>query len=378
MFVVISGGQNILRRVPWLTKNLEVIQKIFGLIMILTALGILFNYDRKLQTIILERVPNYSASLTKLENNALVTNQLIKAETKGPKAPELIAGGAWFNSQPLTLASLKGKVVLLDFWTYTCINCQRTLPYLKTWYEKYKDKGLVIIGIHAPEFEFEKSAINVQRAITDFGLTYPVMQDNDFATWRAFNNQYWPAKYLLDAKGNIRYTHFGEGDYDESEKMIQKLLIEAGSTDVPQDMLNPAYKVDTKTPETYLGYARLAGFASEQPLGLDRLTKYSAPQFLGRNSFAFEGDWLVTKEYANPQANTKLYFKFEAKDVFLVMRPKTGSAKLQVYLDDNLVKEVVVDADRLYDLIKLPSRGEHVLRLEFKDANIEVFAFTFG
>src|SRR3990167_7742555 len=247
MFLIMLGGQNALRRVPWLLSNTARIQKLFGVLMILVAIGIYFNVDRRFQTYILNAFPKYGIGLTKFEDNELIRNQLDKKagtevkkedmgkplfdliEPKGVKAPEIIPGGVWFNSEPLTLEKLRGKVVIIDFWTYSCINCQRTLPYLRDWNKKYKDKGLVIIGVHAPEFEFEKSEKNVADAIKDFKLTYPIVQDNEFETWRAYNNRYWPAKYFIDKEGYIRYSHFGEGAYDESEKVIQELLKETGA-----------------------------------------------------------------------------------------------------------------------------------------------------
>src|SRR3989344_4838691 len=261
MFLIMLGGQSALRRVPWLLANTGKIQKAFGVLMIITAIGIYFNVDRRFQTYILETFPQYGTGLTKFEDNEMIKKQLekkkgteMKNEDKGVKAPEIIPGGVWFNSDPLTLSNLRGKVVIVDFWTYSCINCQRTFPYLRKWYETYKDKGLVIIGVHSPEFEFEKSEKNLTQAIKDFKLPYPIVQDNDFATWRAYNNRYWPAKYIIDKGGYIRYTHFGEGAYDETEKVIQDLLKETGAKDVSLQINNPTYQTNAKTPEIYFGF----------------------------------------------------------------------------------------------------------------------------
>ena len=382
MFLIMLGGQNALRRVPWLLSNLGLIQKLFGVLMILTAIGIYFNIDRRFQTFVLNTFPQYGTGLTQFEDNEVVRNQLdkksgseVKKEDKGkpmfdltlPKgmqASEIIPGGVWFNSEPLTLEQLKGKVVIIDFWTYSCINCQRTLPYLRGWNEKYKDKGLVIIGVHAPEFEFEKSEKNLAQAIKDFKLTYPIVQDNNFTTWRAYNNRYWPAKYFIDREGYIRYSHFGEGAYDESEKVIQELLVEAGAVDVSSQINNPIYKIQAKTHEIYLGSAR-------NPF---------------KSGFTLEGDWQVREEYANPKQRSTLTLNFESKEVFLVMRTKGAPTKVKVYLDDkmqnfgedNINGVVTVDRDRLYKLINLAIPGKHVLRLEFEDNNAELFAFTFG
>ncbi len=404
MFLIMLGGQNALRRVPWLLANLGNIQKLFGVLMILTAIGIFFNVDRKFQTFVLNTFPQYGAGLTQLEDNEAIRNALDKKsgnemkkedmgkpmfdllDPKGTKAPELIPGGAWFNSDPLTLTALKGKVVIIDFWTYSCINCQRTLPYLREWNEKYKDKGLVIIGVHAPEFEFEKSEKNVAQAIKDFQLTYPVVQDNDFATWRAYNNRYWPAKYIIDKEGYIRYHHFGEGAYDETEKVIQELLKEAGANDVSSEINNPSYQINSKTPEIYLGYSRIDHFASPEQIKQNTLSTYTSPVNLGNNQVAYEGNWNVMDEYANPQKDAKLHLNFESKEVFLVMRTKGTPAKVKVFVDDklqyfgvdNVDGTVTVDKDTLYKLINLPNPGRHILRLEFEDNNAEIFAFTFG
>lgn len=406
MFAIMIGGQNLLRRVPWLLKNTGMIQKAFGVIMILTAFAIFNNYDRAFQTYILNTFPQYGTGLTKLEDTKSVNEQLQKLRNsdkplqedmngkpmfdllpKGTKAPALIPGGVWFNSPPLTLAELKGKVVIIDFWTYSCINCQRTLPYLKKWYKEYKDKGLVIIGVHSPEFAFEKEASNVEKAIKDFGITYPVMQDNDFATWKAYDNHYWPAKFIIDKDGYIRYTHFGEGDYDETERVIQELLKEAGAKDVSNKIQNDQYQIYANTPETYLGYDRTAGLASPEGIAPGQTMTFTAPRNLPDNRFAYTGEWTIMDQYAQPQKGATLSYNFSAKEVYLVMRPKgTKPAKVSVTLDgkkqdlgaDVQNGIVTVDADRLYKLIMLPTPGKHILKLRFEDGNAEVYAFTFG
>lgn len=408
MFLIMIGGQNILRRVPWLLANSANIQKAFGILMIITALGILTNVDRKFQTFILEKFPQYGVGLTKFEDIKPVREQLeklggkeIKDEDigkpmfdllrpKGTKAPEIIPGGVWFNlpagRQGLTLSELKGKVVIIDFWTYSCINCQRTFPYLRQWWDKYKDKGLVIIGVHSPEFEFEKNEKNVAKAIADFKLTYPIVQDNNFETWRAYNNRYWPAKYFIDKEGYIRFTHFGEGAYDESERVIQELLKETGAKDITYNISNPSYQIYAETPEIYLGYGRIDNFASSESIVPNKVFSYTPPSTLPENNVSFEGKWVVMEEYANPQKGAKLYLNFEAKEVFLVMRTSGTPAKVKVYIDDkmqdfgedNIDGEVTVDADRLYKLINLPTPARHILRLEFEDSNAQLFAFTFG
>lgn len=411
MFFIMVAGQTALRKAPWLLRNSGLIQKIFGVLMILTAAAIFFNLDRKFQTVVLNTFPNYGSGLTKFEDIPLIQNALdslnggsldkdslgkpmfdMTDKKNGPPAPELIPGGKWFNSEPLTIKDLKGKVVIVDFWTYSCINCQRTFPYLKTWTAKYADKGLVIIGVHSPEFEFEKSEKNLEKAIKDFGITYPVMQDNDFATWKAYKNRYWPAKYILDKDGQIRYTHFGEGAYDETEKVIQELLAETGSDVSGTEISNPVYDNYAKTPELYFGYGRMDGLRSPERVVTNGSGIYTAPDEIPANKFAFTGGWDVMQEYSSPARRSELILNFESKEVFLVMRPRDGvtPGKVRVYLDDKLVSEtgsegesvinseVTVDADTLYKLIKLPEPGKHILRLEFLDANTEIYAFTFG
>lgn len=394
MFIIILGGRALLDKLPWLSKNSAKIQKAFGVLMIIVAVAIYFNFDRSFQNYVLEKFPRYGTGLTSIEDNSTVQKELGnlgETNTTGtgkpmdevmksyPFAPELISGGEWFNSEPLQISKLRGKVILVDFWTYTCINCIRTLPYLRDWDKKYANDGLVIVGVHTPEFEFEKDAANVKKAVSDFELKYPIMQDNNYATWKAYNNHYWPAKYLIDKDGKIRYTHFGEGDYDVTEKKIQELLEETGA-EVNEDINTQTYSVDGKTPETYLGYQRMAGFYSPETIVLDKKSTYSFPTTLPQNRFAFSGEYLVTAEYSQPTSGSKLDYNFEAKDVFLVMRPKVDgqSGEVKVYLDGALQKTVTVDSDKLYDLVKLEVSEKHELLLEFLDNNVQIFAFTFG
>lgn len=421
MLAIVYGGRRLLNRVPWLLKNTAKIQKVFGVIMILTAIAIYFNFDRTFQAYILTKFPNYGTGLTKLEQKDVVENELnrldseINDEDMGKpmfdvisdmgSAPELIPGGIWLNTSAssvqdlpelakkgMALASLKGKVVLVDFWTYTCINCIRTLPYLKSWHEKYADDGLVIIGVHTPEFEFEKNADNVGKAVSDFGLKYPIMQDNNYSTWRAYNNHYWPAKYLINSQGKIVYTHFGEGDYDETESVIQKLLQESGKS-VNRIINNPTYQVTSRTPETYLGYSRMQNFATPYQVMPDKKYNYNSPELLSLNSFGFTGEWIIGSEYSQPSQGAYLLMEFEASEVFLVMRPlQNEQGRLKVYLDGKLLDDtasfgagedvqngqVIIDTDRLYKLVHTDAPGRHTLKLEFLDSNVETYAFTFG
>ena len=406
MLLIMKAGSTALKKVPWLVKNTSLIQKTFGVLMVMTAIGIYFNVDRRFQTYILEKFPNYGTGLIQLEENDQVKQELEKINSlplddfeKGQPmsdsmkeqkntAPELISGGEWFNSEPLKLSELRGKVVLIDFWTYSCINCQRTLPYIESWWEKYQDQGLVIIGVHSPEFEFEKDPNNVKEAIADFGLKYPVMQDNEFKTWRAYKNRYWPAKYLIDKDGVVRYTHFGEGDYDETEEMIQKLLEEAGSEVSSKEISNPGYKTYARTPELYLGAKRISNLVSPQRYKSGEATEFTIPGILPANGFAFDGSWTIDSEYAHPSKDSTLVLNFEAKEVFLVVRPldKEKTGLMKIYLDGEISSSgedveqgiVTVEKDTLYKLINLEKPGKHELKIEFQDDNLEIYAFTFG
>ncbi|MEN9327926.1 MAG: hypothetical protein RI947_734 [Candidatus Parcubacteria bacterium] len=394
MLAITYGGRTLLQKVPWLLKNTGTIQKLFGVLMILTALAIALNFDRTFQSYILEKFPQYGTGLTKLEENETVSKAL-KDLRSAPSdtsqtAPELIPGGEWFNSPPLTIASLRGKVVLVDFWTYTCINCVRTLPYIQSWHTKYASKGLVIIGVHTPEFAFEKKASNVRLAIADFKLTYPVMQDNNFDTWNAYSNQYWPAKYLIDKDGRIRYTHFGEGEYDKTEEIIKQLLNETGADVQNIPVSNQSYETYARTPELYLGNSRIQYLSSPENIIVDKKMQFTEPTALPANSFAYTGSWTVGEERAMPHKGAKLTLQFDAKNAYLVMRPLAASpGRIRVLLDGAVVTTanagvdvkngvVTIASDRLYTLINLPKAGKHTLILEFLDDNLELYAFTFG
>ncbi|MCL4364100.1 cytochrome c biogenesis protein DipZ [Patescibacteria group bacterium] len=391
MFFIMIAGQKLIKNNRWLLIHSGKIQQFFGILMIVTALLIYFNFDRKFQVYILDKFPSYGVGLTKIEDNQLVKSELANLKKNRddfvnnlkndlyPEAPEFISGGQWFNSSPLTMASLRGKVVLVDFWTYTCINCIRTLPYVENWYKKYRDKGFLVIGVHTPEFEFEKNPVNVAKAVSDFGLTYPIMQDNNYETWNAYNNQYWPADYLIDRSGRIRSTHFGEGDYDGTENEIQNLLREAGTLPKAMPIDNPSYTVDSSTPETYLGYSRMSGFSSNEPISHDDRFNYTNPKKLSLNKFSFSGYWFDSADNALPEVGSSLQYDYKAKNVFLVVGARNNQpGRIKIFLDGKFVKEITVNDYKLYDIIKLDKPGEHLLRLEFLDNNLELYAFTFG
>jgi cytochrome c biogenesis protein CcdA/thiol-disulfide isomerase/thioredoxin len=316
--------------------------------------------------------------------------------------PSLDGATSWLNSAPLTRDALRGKVVVIDFWTYSCINCLRSLPYVKDWYERYQNKGLVVIGVHTPEFAFEKDLGNVRRAVRDLGITYPVALDNDYAIWRGFDNQYWPAHYFVDARGRVRAHHFGEGDYDGSEGIIRQLLTENGVRVLPQvatagasatGVEAAADTTNERSPETYVGYEKAQHFVSPSGFAPDQSKAYSAPTHLNPNEWALTGAWLVGKESAALQlAPGTIVFRFQARDLHLVMGPGASGepVRFQVLLDGAIPAAnhgVDVDArgtgvireQRLYQLIRQPSSGaEHVFTIEFLDAGVRAYAFTFG
>ena len=315
--------------------------------------------------------------------------------------PPLTGAAAWLNTKPLTAESLRGKVVLVDFWTYSCINCLRTLPYVRAWAQKYQDHGLVVIGVHTPEFAFEKNLDNVRRAVRDLGITYPVAVDNDYAIWGAFYNNYWPADYFVDARGQIRAHEFGEGDYDKSERLIQTLLTQAGFQNVPTDLVSTrgngveaaSDEQDVKSPETYIGYQRAQNFAGAGGFAKDRSSSYSAPSAPQLNQWGLSGVWTVEDEKAVlGSAPGRIVFRFHARDLHLVLGPTADGkpVRFRVSLDGKPPGEnhgVDIDAtgagtvgsQRLYQLIRQSgSVQDRTFTIEFQDPGVQAFSFTFG
>jgi thiol-disulfide isomerase/thioredoxin len=300
------------------------------------------------------------------------------------RAPEIQGTQRWFNTpggRPLTLASLRGRVVLLDFWTYSCINCIRTLPALRAWDGRYRRDGLTIVGLHAPEFPFERDAGNVERAIARNDLRYPVAQDNDFATWRAYGNQYWPAKYLIDARGRVRYVHFGEGEYDTTERAIRALLAEAGHDRLGR---TASARVETPgavaTPESYLGSERAERFlnGSLTPGVHDFTLPSGAVAALPPSHLAYRGAWRIDPSHATAAGpGARLYLRFSAKRVFLVLGARGGARTVAVELDGRPRRHLTVTENRLYDVVKLARPGDHTLALTL-ERGTEAYAFTFG
>ncbi len=336
------------RRLTSRFTNTVLIQKVLAVLMLTVAAGMFLGYDRIIQVKLLEYVPTVKI-LDNLEKNIQIPNSKFNPDSQvGPFAPDFLGGTTWLNSEPLSLKSnLKNKVVLVDFWTYTCINCIRTLPHVESWQKKYGTKGFSVVGVHSPEFEIEKSTKNVQDAINRHKLTYPIVQDNEFKIWSSYDNHYWPAHYLIDKEGRIRYTHFGEGNYIETENQIRKLLGEDALTTFES-------KTERKllSPETYLGTTR---------------ADYS--------NFTLSGDFKKTPEYIESLShNSTLSMPWLGGKVILVLSTTTPK-KLKIK-NDSAEKTITIDSDREY-LLEETSYGNHQLELTF-ESGIKAYAFTFG
>jgi thiol-disulfide isomerase/thioredoxin len=308
---------------------------------------------------------------------------------------------AWLNSPPLAASDLRGKVVLVDFWTYTCINWRRTLPYIRAWNEKYRDQGLVVVGVHAPEFSFEKDLGNIRQAVKEMQIDYPIAVDSDHVIWRAFDNQYWPALYFIDAQGRVRYHQFGEGSYQQSEMIIQELLAENGAANLETGPVSvegsgleaAADWSSLRSPENYVGYGRAENFASPGGAVFDKPNVYDLPGRLGLNQWGLSGDWTIRQEWAGLNvAKGAIAYRFHARDLHLVMGPVAlGTAvRFRVLIDGRppgLAHGVDVDEQGdgkvteqwLYQLIRQPTPiADREFQIEFLDPGVEVFAFTFG
>ena len=313
--------------------------------------------------------------------------------------PAFTGATTWLNSAPLSPQQLRGKVVLVDFWTYTCINWQRTQPYVRAWAQKYKDDGLVVIGVHTPEFDFEMNVDNIRPALATFRVEYPVAVDSDYRIWQAFDNHYWPAVYIADANGNIRYHHFGEGEYERTEAVIQELLREAGFSgkgtgDVRVDARGSEVAADwanLKSPETYLGQAQAKGFVGTALVGKTRT--YAVPRSLSLNQWALAGNWTINPgAVVLDKANGRVAFRFHARDVHLVMGPATrgSTVRYRVLLDGQPPGNAhgtdidaqgngTVSEQRLYQLIRQGKEiKSRLVEIEFLEPGVEAYVFTFG
>jgi thiol-disulfide isomerase/thioredoxin len=307
----------------------------------------------------------------------------------------------WLNSPPLSTADVQGKVVLVNFWTYTCINWLRTLGYLRAWAEKYRDQGLVVVGVHTPEFPFERDVDNVRQAVKDMAVEYPVALDSDYGIWQAFANRFWPAIYIADAEGRIRHHQFGEGGYAECEMVIQRLLIESGRDNVPHHLVSVAPDgfeaqadwASLRSPESYLGYEQAQGFASLGDPALDQTQNYAAPDRWNLNNWALAGDWTIERRASVlDRAGGRILYRFHARDVHLVMgpRPRAASVPFRVFvdgeppgvahgLDSDEQGRGTVTQQRLYQLIRQPGAiTDRTFEITFLAPAVEAYVFTFG
>jgi cytochrome c biogenesis protein CcdA/thiol-disulfide isomerase/thioredoxin len=376
MLLIAAGGQRLLR------PRAQRLRAALGLVIALTALAIVFNVDRSFQT----AVPGYTQYLQdKLERSSAAKRELSKLRGAQPAsavmestlddfgpAPDFAGIDLWLNTEPLTMKALRGKVVLIDFWTYSCVNCLRTLPYVKAWAKRYAPDGLVVVGVHSPEFAFERVPSNVRSQSRKLGVTYPVALDNGFSTWGAWRNQYWPAKYLVDRKGRVRFAHFGEGEYAETERVIQRLLGEKrplAATTIVADTASDA----ELTLETYLGWRRLGLFLGDKVVQ-DEPKSYRISKYLPRDHFTYGGTWTVEGERIVAGQDARLRLHFNARDVHLVLG---GKGRVDAFVDGAAAGRTKVDADKLYTLLRLPKVAEGVLELRFSPG-VSAYAFTFG
>jgi thiol-disulfide isomerase/thioredoxin len=415
------GGRTLFDRVRRAGRG-PALQRVLGAIMVITAVAIATEVDVNFDQYVAQHIPNVNLTASLEESHAVqsrlpeltghglkyqasvgapsaprdASRELLLQDARslpnGGPAPEFADTEDWFNTagdRPLTLAGLRGRVVLVDFWTYTCINCIRTLPYLKAWDAAYRKDGLTIVGVETPEFPFERDAANVANAISEFGIRYPVVQDNEMGTWNAYDNEYWPADYLIDAHGDVRYATFGEGDYDKTETAIRALLAEAGANvgamSHPTGVVVPS---EQATPETYLGTDRAQGWINGPSPGLHDYGPADDPK-LGVSQFAFSGTWKIAGQPAEAVANAGIEVEFQAKHVYLVLSsPGERPSTVQVLLDGRLVPAALAGADvhggvvtvrhqRLYSLVSLPHDERGRLTLRFAPG-VTGFAFTFG
>lgn len=383
MLAIAVGSQRLASGMRVVHTHSDALRKVSGAVVAATALAIALGTDQRFTT----AIPGYTEALQeRIERSATAERELAKltgsedvveaVEGTGPRGPEFQGIEHWLNTpggQPVTLQELRGKVVLVDFWTYSCINCLRTLPHLRAWDRAYRDAGLTIVGVHSPEFAFERVPDNVRSAVGRLGLRYPIALDNGFATWRAYSNSYWPAKYLIDKHGRVRFHHFGEGEYAETEAWIRRLLGER-APDPSGPVPDRTPRVAT-TPESYLGYARLDRFANGR-VAPDLKADYQYPTSrLPTDALAYAGRWTVESERIVAGRDARLRLAFEAKDIFLVL---AGNGRVEVVVDGKLSRAVRVSGTpRLYTLARFPSPTKGLLELRFSPG-LAGYAFTFG
>lgn len=404
LLVVVFVGQKIMAKLDVAADPRGVFKKVLGIIFILVGVAIITSFDKKIETMItgagffdvtkveqkLLEQNNPDSQKTSVTKNILNYLTKTEKELQYRKAPELSSIDGYINTdgKPITLAELKGKVILLDIWTYSCINCQRTIPYVNSWYEKYKDQGFVVVGLHTPEFGFEKVQANVEKAVEKFGIKYPVVLDNEYSTWKALDNQYWPRKYLIDMDGYIVYDHIGEGNYDETEKAIQKALKERSdkmgmNSEISKDIVKPADVITfnqrkVKSPEVYFGSERnvYLGNGDQGVLGEQTM---SAKDFgtIPLNQLYLDGTWNFNSEYAENKTEASIIFKYNAKNVYIVASSDEG-IDIDVYKDTEAPNIVHIKDNQLYSLIEGSDYGQHTMMIKIPKAGLKAFTFTFG
>ena len=382
MLAIAIGGQRLGSGMKIVRSHAAAARKVAGVVIAATALAIAFGVDERFTT----AVPGYTAALQdRVEGSSAARTELDKLSDAGAAAavPAESRAGApdfrgitqWLNTPngaPLSLAALRGRVVLVDFWTYSCINCLRTLPHLKAWDAAYRKSGLTIVGVHSPEFAFERVPGNVRSAVERLGVHYPVALDNDFATWRAYSNDYWPAEYLIDRSGRIRHEHYGEGSYGETETAIRGLLGE--NVHVAQTSVTDATPNEITTPESYLGYERLDRFANGTA-AFDRESDYRFPSHIPQDFLAYAGRWRVEPSRIVAGSNARLRLQFQARDAYLVL---AGSGQVRAFVDGRPTRTVVVSGTpRLYTIARFSGVTRGLLELHFSPG-LEGYAFTFG
>jgi len=408
LYLLLLGGRRVAQSLAPVRGR---IQMALGAVMVLVAVAMTANLDTRFQTAIASDLPGFLVNPTEgIEKSPVVAADLAKVRQTGKpivdpsqlnetvdlptygQAPDFTDTQEWFNTpggEPLSISDLRGKVVLVDFWTYTCINCIRTLPYLEAWQQRYGRDGFTIVGVHSPEFPFEKDAGNVEDAIRQNQITYPVAQDNDLATWDAWGNQYWPADYLVDAEGNVRSAHFGEGGYDQTEREIRTLIRQNGHSNLGSGARasGQAPSAGATTPETYLGSNRARGWVNGQ-IHPGHQDFGAMPATISVNQFAYGGRWAVTDEDATSEAGAGIDLEFNSRRVFLVLGSPDQARQIKVLLDGRPIPaklagadvhhgRVTVEAQRLYSLVDLPSVQQHRLSLRLAPG-IAGYAFTFG
>ncbi len=373
MLIIALLGRKVMEKLSFFRKNAVILRKFLGLLIVLSALFLIFGNS-------------VAFSLDKEDPTKAAVS--LKSSLSNPyPAPAITGITTWINSKPLELRELKGKVILIDFWAYSCINCIRTLPYLKSWDQKYRDQGLVIIGMHSPEFDFEKDYNNVKKAVDEYNIHYPVALDNNFSTWQNYHNQYWPAHYLIDKNGYVVYQHAGEGQYDVTENNIQALLGMQGPYTQASEKAGVSF---FQTPETYLGYQRQEKYYSPETIVRDQPSNYSFPNQLPRNAWALNGLWNIgLQKIVATKSGSSIKIHFNAAKVYAVMGSKKNTTiPVKVMLNGELViaekgkdikdSHVVVNGDKLYSLIELENSASGILELISEAPGLEIYTFTFG